>query len=70
MVEIDMVQSEKQLYLKTASQVRRQEVGDILKLNGWFGGLTDCKVEPPCLYCRLAFHGAEVLRRRNSPRNR
>ncbi len=47
---------------EAASFVRKREVGDLFRLDGWMGGNTECKVNPPCLYCRRAVPGCEFER--------
>ena len=42
---------------ETASAVREKEAGDLFVLDGWMGGLVECKVDPPCRYCGRAVAG-------------
>lgn len=39
---------------QTANAVREGEAGSLFLLDGWMGGLVDCKINPPCRYCGRA----------------
>ena len=44
-------------YLKlfeAATAVREKECGNLFRLDGWMGSNTECKIDPPCKYCRRA----------------
>ncbi len=36
---------------RVASEVRRREVGDVFKFDGFIGPITPCTTSPPCKYC-------------------
>ncbi len=36
---------------KAACTVRKEEMGNIFRLDGFVGASTECKIEPPCRYC-------------------
>ncbi|HOI69140.1 MAG: 3-methylornithine synthase [Methanosaeta sp. PtaB.Bin087] len=42
---------------KAASAVREKECGDLFRLDGWMGNNSECKIDPPCQYCRRAVKG-------------
>lgn len=47
-------------YLKlfeVATTVREKECGKLFRLDGWMGSNTECKIDPPCKYCRRAVPG-------------
>ena len=48
------------LLFAAASEVRRQEAGNVFQLDGFMGGTTKCAVNPPCLYCRRAIPGHDL----------
>ncbi|RLF22764.1 MAG: hypothetical protein DRM97_05390, partial [Thermoprotei archaeon] len=39
---------------KVAVKVREEECGDIFKLDGFIGPITECETDPPCRYCSRA----------------
>lgn len=41
----------------TATAVREKECGQLFRLDGWMGSNTECKIDPPCKYCRRAIPG-------------
>ena len=45
-----------------ASSVRQREAGNIFRLDGWMGSNTECKIDPPCLYCRRAVPGQDLAK--------
>ena len=44
---------------EVATAVREKECGKLFRLDGWMGGITECKIDPPCRYCRRAIPGYE-----------
>lgn len=36
---------------KAACKVRREEVGDLFKFDGFIGSIAKCTTDPPCGYC-------------------
>ena len=47
-------------YLKlfeAATAVREKECGNLFRLDGWMGSNIECKIDPPCRYCRRATPG-------------
>ena len=47
-------------YLKlfeVATAIREKECGKLFRLDGWMGSNTECKIDPPCKYCRRAISG-------------
>jgi len=55
-----------EVYLRlfqTANVVRERIMGSLFLLDGWMGGLVDCRINPPCQYCSRAVPGKsrEVL---------
>jgi len=36
---------------KVAGEVRRREIGDVFKFDGFIGPITPCTTSPPCKYC-------------------
>ena len=47
-------------YLKlfeAATAVREKECGNLFRLDGWMGSNIECKIDPPCKYCRRATPG-------------
>jgi biotin synthase len=50
-------------YLKlfsAAAAVRESECGRLFRLDGWMGNNSQCKIDPPCRYCRRAIAGQEM----------
>ena len=45
---------------ETASAVRKEEAGNVFRLDGWMGSNTECKIDPPCKYCRRAIPGRDL----------
>ena len=45
---------------ETASSVRKAAAGNVFRLDGWMGSNTECKIDPPCKYCRRAIPGRDL----------
>ncbi len=45
----------------TASFVRDNEVGKMIRLDGFMGGVTPCEIDPPCAYCWRNFYKNNIF---------